>query len=136
MQKIARSLNFGSLSARIRPCASDSTVVTRRFPSPAKLNAFNIDACTSAPTTTCIGGAPNNPSSATSQPAFFNNEYRADASAVKLAIVAQVTKPPSQLAGKFNASQIQCSTTSSSSAATGDITRRPAFWSHALANQF
>ena len=33
-----RSLNFGSLSARMRPCPSASTIVTRRLPNPARLS--------------------------------------------------------------------------------------------------
>src|SRR5260370_17303430 len=136
MHPMARWLTSGSLPARIRPCPSDPTIVTRLFPNPARLSAFSIDACTSAPTTTSIGGAPNIPSSATSQPALFSNAYRAAASAVKFAVVAQVTSPPSQSAGKFSASQIHRNTTSSSSAPIGDITRNATFWSHTPASQF
>src|SRR5258708_32377372 len=110
-------------------------MVTRLLQNPARLNAFKTEACPSAPTTTSIAGAPNIPSSATSQPAFFSNPYLAAASAVKFAVVAPVTSPPSQSAGRCSASQIQPSATSSSSTPTGDITRKPAFWSHALANQ-
>src|SRR5260370_1242038 len=36
MHTMARSLNFASLSARIRPCPSDSTIVTRLHPNRAR----------------------------------------------------------------------------------------------------
>src|SRR6267154_86282 len=136
MHTIVRSDQRGSLSACIRLWLSASTTVTRFLPNPANLNAFEIEACTSAPTTTSMGGAPNIPSALTSQPARANIACRAETSAVKLAIVAQVTRPPAQSGGNRNTSHTQRRTISSNSAAMGDIARNAAFWFQAAAIQF
>ena len=132
---MVRSDRGGNLLARIRPCPSASTMVTRLLPNPAKLNAFSIDACASAPTTTSSGGAPNIPSAVTSHPARARSAWRAVTSAVKFAMVAQVTKPPSHSGGNPSASQTQRRATSSNSAPMGDITRKAAFWFQAAASQ-
>src|SRR2546429_139033 len=50
-------------------------------------------------------------------------------------MVAQVTRPPEHSGGNPSASQTQRRTTSSNSAAIGDITRNAAFWFHAPASQ-
>jgi len=50
-------------------------------------------------------------------------------------MVAPVTNPPSQSGGRPRASQTQRITTSSSSAATGDMTRNTASWPQAAATQ-
>src|SRR5207253_68744 len=79
---------------RIRPCLSAGTVTTRLRPKPARPSALTRLTCTSSPTTTVMGGAPNNPSASTSHSARSRRAWRAAASAVKFAIVAPVTKPP------------------------------------------
>ena len=56
--------------------------------------------CASSPITTVIGGAPNSPSASTSQPWPASTACRAAASALKLAMVAPVTKAPAQLLGQ------------------------------------
>jgi hypothetical protein len=132
---MARFESRGSLSLRIRPWLSASIVVTRFRPKPARLNALRMEACTSAPTTTSIGGAPNIPSSMTFHSSRARSACRAVASAVKFAMVAQVTNPPAQSAGNPRASQTHPRTTSSNSDATGDITRSAAFWFQAPASQ-
>src|SRR5258708_12231221 len=100
-------------------------MVTRLLQNPARLNAFKTEACPSAPTTTSIAGAPNIPSSATFQPAFFSNPYLAAASAVKFAVVAPVTSPPSQSAARSSPSQIQLSPPPSSSTPPPHTTPTP-----------
>ena len=132
---MAGSVNSGNASARMRPCPSTGTRMTRSLPNPSKLSAFNRLTCTSSPTITITDGAPNNPFASTSQPCFFNIACRAAAKAVKFAMVAPLTNPPPASAGKDSTSSNQPRTTFSITEAIGDITFRPAFWSHAPANQ-
>ena len=92
---------------------------------------MSIEAWASAPAMTRIGGAPVKPCSSTSQSTRASTACRAAASALKLAIVAPVTKAPALPAGKRRTSSNQSSAISSSAAATGDAATRPPFWSHA-----
>ena len=91
--------------------------------------------CVPAWVTTVTGGAPWRPSRSTSQPARARTAWRAAASAVKLAIVAPVTNPTLVPAGRPSSSTSQPAATSSATAAAGEMTYRPAFWSHALVSQ-
>ena len=54
---------------------------------------------------------------------------------MKLAIIAPVTKPTAALAGKPSRSRSHSLATHSAPAAAGDITSRPAFWSHIEVSQ-
>ena len=80
-------------------------------------------------------GAPLSPSAATSHPERASTACRAAARQVVLAICPPVTKPMPVPSGKLNNSRSQPSTVSSTTAAAGDSTKRPAFWSHALVSQ-
>ena len=101
---IVRSSTSGKASRRIRPCASTGTRTTLSRPNPTSESAFCTLACTSSPTTTVSGGAPNNPCASTSQPARANSACRAAASAEKFAAVAQVTNPPALCKGRWKIS--------------------------------
>ncbi len=95
---------LGSFSNLILPCSSAGTFITLLLPKPNNPNDLNNDGCASSPTITLIGGASNNPSDSTSQPAFFSTLYLAAPNAVKFAIVAPVTKAPAQFEGKLKIS--------------------------------
>ena len=56
--------------------------------------------CTSSPTTTRSGGAPKRPFASTSQPWRARSAWRAAPSPLRLAVVAQVTKPTPVLGGQ------------------------------------
>ena len=83
-------------AARRRACGPGRRPAPARHasaPEPEQAERLgDTDGCTSSPTITVIGGAPNRPSASTSQPARASTAWRAAASAVKLAIVAPVTK--------------------------------------------
>ena len=85
--------------------------------------------CRSAPTTTSTGGAPRRPSLSTSQPAAASTWWRAAARPVKLAICPPVTNPVLTVGGSPSRSVSQPAATSSTVAAAGPSTNRPAFWS-------
>src|SRR6266478_5307560 len=110
-------------------------MVTRDLPNPSMERALSKDTWTSPPTTTLSSGAPNSPRSSAFQPARRRSAPRAAARQVKLAIVAPVTNPAPQEAGRPKISRSQPRTISSKAAATGDITVRAVFWSHAPASQ-
>ena len=136
-QTIVAGESGGSASARMRPCPSTGTRTSRLRPKPSRPSALMSVGCASSPTTTVIGGAPNSPSASTSQPARASTAWRAAASAVKLAIVAPVTKAPA--AARRAARRVE-------QPAQRDLlehARRPgvgeskaAFWSQAVASQF
>ena len=84
---------------------------------------------------TVTGGAPWRPCRSTSQPVLARTPCRAAASAVKLAIVAPVTKPTLVPAGSPSRSISQAPATSSATAAAGERAYRPPFWSQALVSQ-
>ena len=63
----------GSASTRIRPCSSAGTLITRLRPSPRSPSDLINVGCASAPMTTVIGGAPNNPSASTFHPTRFEH---------------------------------------------------------------
>ncbi len=88
-----------------------------------------------SPTTTVSSGAPNSPLAGTSQPWRRSTSSRPTAIPVALATVAPVTKLNPVDAGRPSRSTTHPRTTSSRAAATGDITRTAAFWSHAPASQ-
>ncbi len=94
-------------------------------------SAFSTLTCTSSPTTTRSGGAPKRPFASTSQPWRAKSAWRAAPSPLRLAVVAQVTKPTPVSAGRPSTSTSHAIAASSSAAATGEVTRSPAFWSHA-----
>ena len=60
---------------------------------------------------------------------------RAAASAVTFAICAPVTSPTPAPAGSPSSSFAHAATVASAAAAAGDMTCRPAFWSHADVSQ-
>ena len=74
-----------------------------------------------------IGGAPNRPAASTSHPCRASSACRAAARHVTFATVAPVTKPHQLPAGSPSRSISQAIVTSSSAAATGDMTRIAAF---------
>src|SRR5215472_17845192 len=99
------------------------------------LSAFSTETCTSWPTTTRIGGAPNKPSSSTFHPTRSSKADLAAAKPEKFAVVVHVTKPIPLLDGRPSRSSVQSRTIDSALAATGDITCIHAFWSQAPAIQ-
>ncbi len=84
---------------------------------------------------TVSSGAPIRPSASTSQPASASTLWRAAASAVKLAIVAPVTKLAAQPCGKPNSSHSQRRDTFSSIATAGVTSLITEFWSQVVASQ-
>lgn len=127
MQTRLLLVRLGRRSARMRPCASVGTRVTRSRPSPLMPNALSMEAWISSPTTTSMGGAPKRPCASTSHPRRPHSVRRAAHSALKFAAVAEVTKPVPQLAGRPNKSIIHFAATSSSLATIGVIAMSPEF---------
>src|SRR5450756_1826122 len=78
--------------------------MTRSRPRPSIISALSTLTWTSSPTTTLIGGAPNNPRASTSQPCLARRACLAAASPEKFACVAQVTKPTPQSDGSLSTS--------------------------------
>ena len=115
-QRMVGPESFGSAAGRSRPWASTGTRVRRLRPRPSSPMDLNRVGWASSPTITVIGGAPNRPWASTFQPAFLSTAPRAAASAVKLAMVAPVTKAPAQVAGRPSSSRIQRRLTVSSRA--------------------
>ena len=93
----------------MRPCPSTGTRTSRLRPKPTSPSALISVGCASSPITTVIGGAPKRPSASTSQPWPASTACRAAASALKLAIVAPVTKAAPQPAGSAKRSRIHSS---------------------------
>src|SRR5882724_4134325 len=91
--------------------------------------------CASSPASTATSGARLRPWAATSQPARASTCWRAAARQVVLAICPPVTIPIPVPAGSPNSPVNQAITVSSTTAAAGESTKRPAFWSHALVSQ-
>src|SRR5467141_602529 len=91
--------------------------------------------CASSPASTATSGARLRPWAATFQPARASTCWRAAARQVVLAICPPVTIPIPVPAGSPNSPVNQAITVSSTTAAAGESTKRPAFWSHALVSQ-
>ena len=126
-----------SASGRIRPWSSDAIRRTRSpsRPRPSIWSEAYTVTCVPAWVTTVTGGAPCRPCRSTSQPARASTPWRAAARAVKLAIVAPVTNPTLVPAGRPSSSTSQLPATSSATAAAGERTYRPAFWSQVEVSQ-
>jgi len=121
------SSSGGSESVRILPWPSTGTRITRSRPRPTSVSALRTLTCTSSPTTTVMGGAPNNPLVSTFQPRRASRACRAAASPEKFACVAQVTNPTPAAGGSPSTSMSQRIATSSRRAAMGDRATIPAF---------
>ena len=135
-QRIAGVARAGSASARMRPSPSTGTRTTRSRPSPSSVSALSRLTWTWSPTTTMIGGAPNNPCASTSHPARASTAWRAAASAVKFAIVAPVTNAPAVPCRQRQHVDQPAEGNFFQRRRDGELTIRPAFWSHAPASQF
>ncbi len=120
----------------MRPWPSTGTRTARSRPSPSRPSDLVSVGCASSPTMTVSSGAPMRPSLSTSQPTSASTLCRAAASAVKLAIVAPVTKLAAQSCGRPNSSQSQRLDTFSSAAIAGVTSFIAEFWSQAVASQF
>src|SRR5262249_25102498 len=125
----------GRLPGSIRPWPSVGSTMARSRPRPTRPSALRTVVWTWPPTTTVTGGAPTRPWPAASQPCLVSTASLAAARQVALAIEAPVTKPPPTAAGRPSSSATQRSATAFSVAATGDITVRATFWSHATDSQ-
>src|SRR5207253_11050017 len=106
------------------PCPSTGTLTTRSRPKPARPSAFSRLTCTSSPTTTVTGGAPNNPCPSTFHPTFPSTAWRAATSELKLAVVAAVTNAPPQPGGSLSTSSSQRSAISRSEEHTSELQSR------------
>ena len=135
VQTIAGPSTSGSAATHIRPWSSAGTRMTRSRPRPSMPSALNRVAWACSPATTVISGAPWSPCRSTSWPCASSTERRAAASAVKLAIVAPVTKAAAPSDGRSSASSTHRSAIRSIAAPIGELTSLNAFWSHAAASQ-
>ena len=117
------------------PLVVDGQLDDAGGPEPEVAQARSTAAWRSPPTTTVTGGAPNRPSTSTSQPACSSTWWRAAMRPVTLAICAPVTKAPDPFTGSPRSSRNHPRTTSSMTATAGVITCMAAFWSQADTNQ-
>ncbi len=125
---MVRPSSAGSRAGSIRPYGSVGASSVRRRPKPRSARAEKTDAWASVPATTRRGGAPQRPSSASSQPARRSSSRLAAPSAQIAAFEDPVTRPIAVAGASPRSSAIHPSHTASGFDATGDMTSSAAFW--------